>query len=284
MRKSELKSIVEQMKNINEKSIDVPVLVHTSDSLTKELCEQLNLMIESNQKWKADYQHSQHNYKQMLSNISHDLKTPLTVIMGLLEMVDVEKRTAEENAAFTHKASSAAQELRNMINDFFELAKLESMDTDLALCQLDLAELTRRTVLDFYDVIEHQGIGLDIDIPDYPIEVMGNQQAIERVMQNLLQNAVRYGGNQIVIEIRETSASVELAICDNGQGIDKQDLGHIFDRLFTLEDSRNKNFQGNGLGLTIVKQLMEQMKGRISASSIPYEKTEFKATFKKITY
>lgn len=284
MRKSELKSIVEQMKNINEQSIDVPVLVHTSDALTKELCEQLNLMIESNQKWKADYQRSQRNYKQMLSNISHDLKTPLTVIMGLLEMIDVEQRSAEANAVLARKASTVSQDLHNMIDEFFELAKLESMDTDLALCQLDLAELTKRTVLEFYDVIERRGIGLDLHLPEHSIEVMGNQHAIERVIQNLLQNAVRYGGNRVRIEIRETSSTAELAVCDNGKGIDRQDLDSIFNRLFTLEDSRNKNFQGNGLGLTIVKQLVEQMKGKISVSSIPNERTEFKVTLKKITY
>lgn len=284
MKKSEIISIIEQIKDVNEKSSNSSVFVNTSNPVVKELCEELNIMMEFNRSLESNYIKSENNYKQMLSNISHDLKTPLTVIMGLLEMLNFENKTLEENSRLAKKTYTVAEELHNIINEFFELAKLESMDSEISLSQVNLSEIAKKIILNFYDLIESNNINLKLNIPEHTVNIMGNEKSIKRILRNLLQNAIQYGGNTIGIDIIESEVYVSLTVYDNGQGIEKQDINKIFNRLFTLEDSRNKKFQGSGLGLTIVKQLVEQMNGEITVSSVAFERTEFKILFKKFIY
>jgi signal transduction histidine kinase len=109
------------------------------------------------------------------------------------------------------------------------------------------------------------------------VYIMVDKKAIERILNNLISNAIRYGadGKNIGVNLICNEKNVQITVWDEGKGISKEDLSLIFQRLYTLEKSRNKSFQGSGLGLTIVKKLVEMQGGTIVAKSIPNEKTEF---------
>ena len=116
-----------------------------------------------------------------------------------------------------------------------------------------------------------------LDIPEHPVWLRGNQEALQRILSNLISNAVRYGadGHYLCLSLREDGHNVYIEVTDKGKGIDKAFAGQIFDRLFTLEDSRNRQIQGNGLGLAIAKNLALQLGGDLTLSSVPFEKTSF---------
>lgn len=113
-----------------------------------------------------------------------------------------------------------------------------------------------------------------------------NEEALDRILQNLLSNAIQYGaaGKFIGMELFYDETSVAITVWDRGKGISETGQQRVFERLYTLEESRNKAFQGSGLGLTITKRLTEKMGGSISVQSKPYERTSFTITLKRMTY
>lgn len=127
---------------------------------------------------------------------------------------------------------------------------------------------------------------MEIDIPDQVLYASANKDALQRIMFNLISNAIRYGndGKYLGVFLRTDQVRIYIDIVDKGRGIEKEFAESVFDRLFTMEDSRNSSMQGNGLGLTIAKNLALQLGGNITLESRPYQKTVFTITLKKMAY
>lgn len=217
----------------------------------------------------------------MLSNISHDIKTPLTVILGYLEMM----RLADGQNEELRKVEAKAGQVMELIDQFFKLAKLEAGDMDLEIGAINVSELCRESMLGYYDILQGKDFTVELSIPEADLFAQGEARAVSRILNNLLSNAVRYGGNgkYIGLSLRESEKNVYIDITDRGKGIEKAFARNVFDRLYTLEDSRNREIQGNGLGLTIAKNLALQLGGDILLESEPYVKTTFTVKLKKIT-
>ena len=156
----------------------------------------------------------------------------------------------------------------------------------MELSKIDICEICRESILDFYEILTSNDFQVDIDVPELFIYIQGNKDAVQRILFNLVSNVVRYGadGKYLGVFLRADEKSVYIDVTDKGKGIDKQFANSVFDRLFTLEDSRNRNIQGNGLGLTIAKNLALQLGGDITLESTPYEKTTFTVRFKRMSY
>lgn len=219
----------------------------------------------------------------MLSNISHDIKTPMTVILGYLEIMRINGMGTNE---MLRKVEQKAENVMELINQFFTLAKLESGDMDIELSRIDICEICRESILDFYEILTNSDFYVDIDVPKSPVYVHGNKEAIQRILFNLISNVICYGadGKYLQIILRTDTKAAYIDVIDKGKGIDKHFADSVFDRLFTMEDSRNRNIQGNGLGLTIAKNLALQLGGTITLDSTPYVKTTFTVKLKKISY
>ena len=127
---------------------------------------------------------------------------------------------------------------------------------------------------------------MDLSIPEKDIFAQGEVRAVDRILNNLISNALRYGsdGKYIGITLRESGGYVYIDITDKGKGIEKAFARNVFDRLYTLEDSRNREIQGNGLGLTIAKNLALQLEGDIFLESEPHVRTTFTVKLKKFLY
>ncbi len=170
-----------------------------------------------------------------------------------------------------------------LINQFFTLAKLEAGDTDLELSKLDIGGICRETVLGFYEILTEKDFQVEIIVPEEAVFVQGNKEALQRILFNLISNVIRYGweGKYLGVALREDEKMVYIDVTDKGKGIDKKFAENVFERLFTMEDSRSRKVQGNGLGLTIAKNLALQMGGDIVLDSIPFERTTFTLLLKK---
>jgi len=247
-----------------------------------ELAAQINALLEKHLKTKADYRRSEITSKKMLSNISHDIKTPMTVILGYLEIMQLSEMPSNE---MLKKVERKAQSVMELINQFFTLSKIESGDMDIELSRIDICEICRESVLDFYELLSNKKIQVEVDIPETSVYIQGNKEALQRILFNLISNVIRYGadGKYLGISLRNDDRNVYVDVTDKGKGIDKAFADSIFDRLFTMEDSRNHNIQGNGLGLTIAKNLALRLGGAITLESIPYVKTTFIVQLKKIS-
>lgn len=276
---SKLKQMSGKLAEILELDSEEKVMVFTENEELAELSAQINALLIDRQKMKADFRRGEISSRKMLSNISHDIKTPLTVILGYLEIL----RLKDAENEMLEKTEQKAKQVLNLINEFFTLAKLEAGDTTVTLSKLNSNEICRESVLGFYEMLLQNEFSVEISIPEESIAVYGNSDAIQRILSNLISNAIRYGsdGKYLGVTLREDKSFAYIDIIDKGKGIEKVFADHIFERLYTMEDSRNREIQGNGLGLTIAKNLAVQMDGDILLCSEPYVQTTFTVKLKK---
>ena len=280
---AKLRAISDKLKEIIEKDSDEQITVFTENKDLMELAAQINALLEKYLKTKADYRRSEITSKKMLSNISHDIKTPMTVILAYLQIIQLSETPCDE---MLKKVERKAQSLLELINQFFTLSKIESGDMDIELYRVDICEICRESVLDFYELLSNKKLYVKVDMPETPIYIQGNKEALQRILFNLISNVIRYGadGKYLGISLRDDDRNVYVDVTDKGKGIDRAFADSIFDRLFTMEDSRNRNIQGNGLGLTIAQNLAQRLGGTITLESIPHEKTTFTVRLKKISF
>jgi len=279
---AKVKKICAELSHIAENDSDEKVMVFTDNKALMDLIGQINRLLQDRQKIKSDFRKQEISSKKMLSNISHDIKTPLTVILGYLEIM----RLNHADDGTLQKVEAKAEQVMELINQFFTLAKLEAGDMDIKIGKINISELCRESILSFYDILQGKDFVVDISIPKKDIFVQGEKDAIERILSNLISNAVRYGsdGKYIGLTLRESEAHVSIDVMDKGKGIEKKFALSIFERLYTMEDSRNRKIQGNGLGLTIAKNLANQLGGDIFLDSEPNVKTIFTLKLKKFKY
>lgn len=288
----EIRELHQQLKAILDEDRNERVTVFTDDRELQELAAQINRLLEEKAKSEADFRRSEMASRKMLSNISHDLKTPLTVIRGYLEIMRTKGEAALEEQAgaempmdlqMLRKAEQKTQALMELIDSFFSLAKLEAGDTQMVLSSLDICEVCRESVLDFYEMLTGADFQVEVKLPETPILVQGNHEALQRILSNLISNVIRYGaeGKYLGVCLRTDERAAYLDVADRGKGIESAFAENVFDRLFTMEDSRSRSVQGNGLGLTIAKKLAEQMGGALTLQSEPYVRTVFTVTLRR---
>ena len=278
-----LKKIGQKLEEIQDTDSDENVMVFTDNKVLMDLAAQINRLLENQRKVKVDFRRSEIASKKMLSNISHDIKMPMTVILGYLEIMRL--NGSGENEMLL-KVEQKARRVMELINQFFTLAKLEAGDTDIEISKIDVCEVCRENVLDFYELLTQKEFRVEVDIPEEAVFVRGNKDALQRILFNLISNVVRYGtdGKYMGIFLRSDKKYIYIDVVDKGKGIDKAFAQNVFERLFTMEDSRNREIQGNGLGLTIAQNLAHQLGGEIILDSEPNVKTTFTVKLGRFAY
>lgn len=260
------------------------LLVVTGEPGLRELLYAINSLLDRARQSASDYAQTERAMRRMLSNVSHDLKTPLTVIMGYAEVLDsnVDLPRAEQQRMLTqvYKKTTLVQEL---IHAFFDLSKLEADDYNLPLSVVDASEVCRQGILVYFDLLSEKGIEVDIHLPEEPAWIYANEEALSRILDNLLSNAIRYGadGKYLGLTLKRVKDEYQIDVIDHGRGIEKVDQVKVFERMYTMDGARNRRIEGSGLGLTIAKRLTERLGGGISLVSIPTQRTCFTVTFPK---
>lgn len=262
------------------------LFIQSSNNCIKELVSSINGLLDLNSKVYSNQQNKEIAMKKMISNISHDLKTPLTVIIGYSEIIKMNfnKMDFIKISQLNDKVYYKANELLDTINEFFSLAKIESGDFNFNLEKINISEICKEVVLGYYDILNKKQVSVNLELTEKDFWILADENSIRRILDNIISNAINYGyeGKELGIKMSDNIDKVIIEIWDRGKGIPEKDYNLIFERLYTLEDSRNKNYQGNGIGLSITKRLVELMKGKIYVKSISYKKTSFFLVFKKI--
>lgn len=279
--------IHDKLNHILDQGTRERMLLFSSNPELRVLLTDLNRLLDAGHRGDMERVRLETAMRGMLANVSHDLKTPLTVVLGYIEtLLHDENMSAAEREAVLRSIHRKAEEVITLMNTFFDLAKLESGDKNLPLSRVNLNEVCRKNILAFYEILSSKGTEVRIDIPEDKAYMLGNEEALDRILSNLISNAITYGdaGNVVGLRLLADDQEVTVEIWDRGKGITAAHQDQVFERLYTLEDSRNRNYQGSGLGLTITKRLTEGMNGRISLVSKPYEQTVFAVSFPRLTY
>lgn len=277
MQNAKLFKISNDINKITSGNFNQRIRLQNHSSAFSELMKSLNSLVDKFQKILIQNQKYEEDNKRMISNISHDLRTPLTSLLGYVEFIKDSKLSNDEKKEYIEIISSKGNDLKKLLEEFFQLSKIDSNDITLNIKKINISEIVRQNIILFMNDFQKLGIEPEVNMSDKDSYAMGDESAAGRIVRNLISNSLKYGsaGKFLGISVREDTRSVFVDVCDKGKGIGKNNIEHIFDRLYTAEKSRSRKLQGSGLGLTIVKKLTEKQNGNITVISEPYIKTVF---------
>ena len=253
-------------------------ILSTTDELTAPIAYEINDIVSSYEKKLAAFRRTQGTNRQLMTSLSHDVRTPLTTLIGYLDAVHKGIVTGREKDEYTEIARHKAYDLKEYIDVLFDWFKLNSGEFVLKNDVVEAAELTRDILIDWIPVLEDKRISYNMDIPERPFPVRLDADAYGRILNNLVQNVVTHSqAAEICISVSRQNQDMELLVSDNGIGMDKKDQQHIFERLYKCDKGRSE--KGSGLGLAITHQLVEKMNGTITVTSTLGKGTTFALRF-----
>lgn len=219
----------------------------------------------------------------LIANISHDLKTPMTSISGFIDGILDGTIPEERHSHYLKLVSDETKRLSRLVNSVLDMARLESGADNLKKSIFNLNEMVSKVLIAHEIAINEKKLEVNVDLPDEPATVIADEDSVYRVIQNLVENAVKFvneGGN-IDISIAFRNKMVLTSIKNTGQGIASEDVPHVFERFFKADKSRGKDKNSAGLGLYITKSIINLNGGEIWVKSVEGQYTEFVFTLKK---
>ncbi|WP_142345042.1 sensor histidine kinase [Bacillus toyonensis] len=261
-------------------------LFTSNDRSLHNIVFSINELIAELEKVRIEAKRYEKSRKQLLSSISHDIRTPLTSIIGYIDALKDGVAASEiEKQEYLKILYMKSNNLKHLVDEIFNMAKLDANEFPLKEEELDFSEVTREVLIDFLPELSKHNIELQILIPESTCPIIADHLSLMRIIGNLIKNAIYYGkdGKTVGIELLETNTEYELLIWDKGPGIPKHDLQNIFERMYRSEQSRISSFGSSGLGLSISKALVERNGGHIWVESIPWKRTTFGFSIPKYT-
>lgn len=252
--------------------------LETADRDLEHLLCEMNRTLASVRKEKTEFDRREQELKRQIENISHDLRTPLTSILGYLRITDMEELSDEtrENLEIVERKAEA---LSRLVEQFYEYSRISAEEYVPEIHQIDLGRILRETVLDSWKEIEQSGLELRFADPERPVPIMGNENAAERIIRNLIQNACRYADSYLDIRLSLEERGAVLIFENDAEGLKEEDVEKIFGRFYVGESSRNG--RGTGLGLTVAKTLTEKTGGTIEAELAGEERLRITVRWEK---
>ena len=242
--------------------------------LTAPLAWQINAIVRSYEEQLSLCRQTEETNKRLMTSLSHDVRTPLTTLIGYLDAVHRGIVAGAERDDYVETARKKAHDLKEYIDVLFDWFKLGSGEFSMHMAMTDLTGLTRELLVDWIPILEERQIEYIIQIPEQPFRAEVDPDAFLRILNNLIQNVLVHSqADRVEISLSRQNQKIILTVSDNGTGMEKEDLKHIFERLYKCDRGRTQ--QGSGLGLPSVQQLMEKMGGKIDAESTPGQGTVF---------
>ena len=253
------KSAREITEAVNDRlSADTNVLVDISsrDPYMLKLASEINMQLKQLRKERHRYQQGDLELKEAVTNISHDLRTPLTAICGYLDLLQREEKS-ENVERYLSQIENRVEALKSLTEELFRYSVITSSQ-DLKAEHLDLVRVLEDSLLSFYGIMQEKGIQPEIDLPEEPVYRELDPTALNRIISNIISNAMKYSDGDFSVSMSEDGC---ITFANTAKELDPVAVGRLFDRFYTVEANRNST----GLGLSIAKLLTEQMGGRIEA-------------------
>ncbi len=262
-------------KYLNQISKAVETVFQESEGIVslpselKPLEIQLNTIKDTLKQRKVQAKESEQQKNDLVVYLAHDLKTPLTSVIGYLNLLhDAQEISPQLQEKYLDITIQKAQRLEELINEFFDITRINLQDMDLKHNKLNLSMMLQQVADEFYPLFESKHLTLRTQIQPGVI-IYGDGDKLARVFDNLLKNAINYSyqDSEIFISLVQRAQEVELIFSNQGDQIPETSLNNIFDKFYRVDNARPSSTGGAGLGLAIAKRIVEQHGGRITAKS-----------------
>lgn len=261
--KLELKRVTRQLNQLNNKVISKKIDLTFYDKDLENLAKNINEQIDLTNEAIFEKLRTENEMKQAIANISHDIRTPMTSILGYIQFLQSDDIGPEKRIKYQENIKNGALRLKVLLDEFFELSTIESADYPLKVENIKLNKLLVEVLIGFYDDFNKAQIEPTILIPDDEIYITGDSSAVKRVIENLISNAIKHSSGNVTIQLVKNPSSVQLNIMNPANELKEKDLPLLFDRFYKVDQTRTK--RSTGLGLFIAKSLMIKMDGILSA-------------------
>ena len=279
-----IRRIKKQIAEMTDALIDVKNgngnrrILSATNELVAPLAYEINEIVVSYEIKLSIVRQTEETNRQLMTSLSHDVRTPLTTLIGYLDAAHKGLVTGKDREDYIETARRKAHDLKEYIDVLFDWFKFNSDEFAMEINTIEAGELTRDILIDWIPIFEDKQIEYHIDIPEQPFRVKLDTDGYMRILNNLIQNVIAHSrADKIKISLSKQSGNMKILLADNGTGIEKEDLKHIFERLYKCDKGRSE--KGSGLGLSIVHQLVEKMNGTIMAESVPGNGTTFTLIF-----
>ena len=257
--KKSAKEISEKLSEKLSEDTNTLIDISSGDRDMRTLAENLNVQLKQLRDERRRFKHGDTELKEAVTNISHDLRTPLTAVCGYLDLLE------REEASYTVKnylgqIRGRTEAMKQLTEELFRYSVVASVKP-LSMEKLCLNNILEETIADFYGIISERGIAPEIEITETRVERIVDKSALKRIFGNIIGNAVKYSRGDLFVRM---TAEGEITFSNTAENLNAVTVGKLFDRFYTVETARNST----GLGLSIAKLLAEQMGGQITAEYI----------------
>lgn len=254
----QVKSIIEQLESNHNshKKISVSLTDHLIEKLALEINDQIDQQVET----KAEKFRGERELKYAVAGMSHDLRTPLTVIIGYIELIEKNNLSEEQQRHYLSIVKKRATDLQHLINNFFALSTVDTDDYPMRAESIHLNSLLKQILMSYYDQFQIAKEEPTVNIAQEKLTIITDQNALKRVIENILLNALQHSAGDINIFLSKKKSKAILTIKNKMDDINNLESDQLFERFYTIDQTRQYS---RGLGLSIVKSLMKKMNGKI---------------------
>lgn len=255
--KKSLDNIAAQLGERLSSDTNNPIFLPTRDSHARKLAAELNIQLKELRRLRQRYENGDRELKEAVTNVSHDLRTPLTAICGYLELLDRGDKTPAQ-ARYLSLIAGRAEAMRQLTEELLRYSVAASLEDDLSLEPVDLGAAVEEAAAALYGAFVERGVVPTVSLPEERVVRDLDRAALSRVLGNLLSNALKYSGGDLDVVL---DGAGTITLSNAAPGLDEVQVGRLFDRFYTVETGRSST----GLGLSIARALTERMGGSIAA-------------------
>ncbi|WP_195516642.1 sensor histidine kinase [Paraclostridium bifermentans] len=250
----EISNNLDEYVNIKTKSVDKDV---------ENLVENINLIFDSKQKVVAEKKKKEEELRASISNMSHDLRTPLTSIIGYLQMIKSEKPSEADKKEYMDIVEKRTKSLQKLISSFYDLSRIEGNEYNFNYKKVNLSNVLCENIAVFYNDFINNNIEPVIEIEEGIKEIISDEGAITRIFSNLIGNMIKHGENYVKISLKKENDIIITEFTNKATGLTQENVDKLFNRFYTVDNSRSD--RNTGLGLYITKVLVEKLGYNITA-------------------
>lgn len=244
----EISNNLDEYVNIKTKSVDKDI---------ENLVKNINLIFDSKQKVVAEKKKKEEELRASISNMSHDLRTPLTSIMGYLQMIRSEKESEVDKKEYMDIVEKRTKSLQQLISSFYDLSRVEGNEYNFNYKKVNLSNVLCENIAVFYNDFINNNIEPVIEIEEGIKEIISDEGAITRIFSNLIGNMIKHGENFVKITLKQENDIIITEFTNKATGLTQENVDKMFDRFYTVDNSRSD--RNTGLGLYITKVLVEKL-------------------------
>lgn len=274
-------------KNIRDAKVEIEELLENTDAnrILKFSCPDkdfesllvsFNHYLQLTRKERIKYLKREIEIRKEIENVSHDLRTPLTSILGYIELID-RNALSDDERNYLEVVIRKSKSLQRLIGKFYDLSRLEADEYVFECKNVNIHKMLSELMLNSYNEFDKKGININLNLGNREVNILGDEDALERIFTNLINNVLKYATNNLWVSIVPSPDKVVVKFINDTLQLSDTDVSHIFDRFYMKDEARTN--QSTGLGLTITKLLVEKMDGNISADLNEDENLEITIEF-----